>query len=372
MGAYAVKRSIKKWRGRTEATIRARGAYEKFHYWNDIRIKRNCFIQLMSKFQREKALCMKMHTVSRKYDNKNLLSAFQMIQNFVRSKNDVHGHEKTLSSKNVHSVLLRIYRKRMLDYLTHIRLVALNGKKEQSKKLSMIHHCLTRSLRHAFDKWKMQANVMTTVIDVNETGPVVEEVLDHQLDVHNLKALMDKEGFTQNEIDEVADKAQDKGLDLIARAVGRWKHYTYDDDKYLIPKMFDRWRQWVAFRKILRHWLDYIGNRQNHVKADLSHAFNKWKFMASDETKELQKKTLDQLKRRAVLAAKRLEALAANSAQDEDMVNHLSDQNDELFNNYKKSQRLALALWRDNRQMGLRKGYSAMINGASLARVRHL
>ena len=81
----------------------------------------------------------------------------------------------------------------------------------------------------------------------------------------------------------------------------------------------------------------------------MQHAFNKWKYMASDEQLELQKKPLAQLQRRAVMAAKRLEALAENAQNDEDMINHLGDQNDELFNNYKKSQHLALAMWRDNR-----------------------
>ena len=33
---------------------------------------------------------------------------------------------------------------------------------------------------------------------------------------------------------------------------------------------------------------------------------------------------------------------------DEDTVLHLNDQNDELFNNYKKAKRLACALSRDN------------------------
>ena len=113
--------------------------------------------------------------------------------------------------------------------------------------------------------------------------------------------------------------------------------------------MFDRWRHYVAMRKIVRHWLDFIGNKQHHVRADLTNAFNKWKYKAAAEQGELQHRSLEQLKRRAVMAAKRLEDLAANSQQDEDMINHLSDQNDELFGNYKKSQRLALALWRDNR-----------------------
>lgn len=79
MGSYGAKRCIKKWRARTEVTIKARAAYEKFHLKNDRTLMRNVFYQLMSKYQREKALVVKLHTVARKYDNKNLLSAFQMI-----------------------------------------------------------------------------------------------------------------------------------------------------------------------------------------------------------------------------------------------------------------------------------------------------
>ena len=79
MGSYNVKRSLKKWRQRTEVTLAARGAWEKFHYKNDLAIKRAVWIRLLNKFQREKALVMKCHTVSNKFDNRNLLSAFQMI-----------------------------------------------------------------------------------------------------------------------------------------------------------------------------------------------------------------------------------------------------------------------------------------------------
>ena len=104
----------------------------------------------------------------------------------------------------------------------------------------------------------------------------------------------------------------------------------------------------------------------------MQQAFNKWKYMTSDEQNALQKKPYADLKRRAVMAAKRLEALAENAQNDEDMINHLSDQNDELFNNYKKGQKLALAMWRDNRQMGLRKGFSAFLQSAAKTRSGHL
>ena len=191
----------------------------------------------------------------------------------------------------MNSVLTRLYRKRLLDYMSHLRLVSLKWKKEELKKLTMIKHCLSRGLRFAFDRWKRQASIAQTVIEVNDAGPVVEEVLEHQLDVHNLKQMMKDEGFKQGEIDDIEHDADKKSLEKMAKVVGRWKHYTYEDDKYLIPKMFDRWRQWIQLRKIVKHWLDFIGNKQNNTKADLQHAFGKWKFMRADEQNILNTKT---------------------------------------------------------------------------------
>ena len=62
-----------------------------------------------------------------------------------------------------------------------------------------------------------------------------------------------------------------------------------------------------------------------------------------------------------MLAQKRLQLLAESTGNDEDMINHLSDQNEELFENFKKGRKLALVLWRDNRHTQLRKGFSAFL-----------
>ena len=76
MGSYNVKRAVKKWRARTETTIAARGAYEKFHEKNNHNLKYAVWIRLLSKFQREKALVMKCHQLAKKFDNRGKLSAF--------------------------------------------------------------------------------------------------------------------------------------------------------------------------------------------------------------------------------------------------------------------------------------------------------
>ena len=76
MGSYNVKRAMKKWRQRTEVTLAARGAWEKFHHKNNIAIKKAVWIRLLNKYQREKHLVLKLHQIARKYDNKGLLSGF--------------------------------------------------------------------------------------------------------------------------------------------------------------------------------------------------------------------------------------------------------------------------------------------------------
>ena len=52
------------------------------------------------------------------------------------------------------------------------------------------------------------------------------------------------------------------------------------------------------------------------------------------------------------------------------MINHLSDQNEELFTNYRKSQRLALALGRDNHKFCQMKGFTRMQDETSAEKVR--
>ena len=135
---------------------------------------------------------------------------------------------------------------------------------------------------------------------------------------------MADEGFTDYQIEDVAQNADKRGLELLRKSVARWRHCNGSDD-YLKPKMFDRWRRWIKMRKIVRHWLDFLTNRQEHKKADMSYCFNKWKHHFADKQNNLQKKTRAQLMQRAVLAAKRLEVLAESNQQDEDLIAHISD-----------------------------------------------
>ena len=96
--SYACMRAVKKWRGRAESTKFARGCYERFLAIKAKIYKRACFRHLMLKYQREKALVLHLSNVAKKFDNRGLMSAFQMIRNFDRAKRDAFMNEKCISA----------------------------------------------------------------------------------------------------------------------------------------------------------------------------------------------------------------------------------------------------------------------------------
>lgn len=93
------------------------------------------------------------------------------------------------------------------------------------------------------------------------------------------------------------------------------KHYN--EEGYVVPKMFDRWKLFVKMRKLAKHWMEYIGNRQQNVKADLAVAFDRWKYAHGRAENALSRRNKDYLEERALLAARRLNDLAENNNQSE-------------------------------------------------------
>ncbi len=51
----------------------------------------------------------------------------------------------------------------------------------------------------------------------------------------------------------------------------------YNEDLYVKPKLFDRWKEFVHMRKLYRYWLSFVEKRAQLVRSDLHFAFDKWK-----------------------------------------------------------------------------------------------
>jgi len=74
----------------------------------------------------------------------------------------------------------------MTDYLSELRVRVVNKKLKDLVIGSMFGHWYARDLRRRFLHWRDSARKATTVIEVNEGGPIVEEVLEAQQNWVNL------------------------------------------------------------------------------------------------------------------------------------------------------------------------------------------
>jgi len=127
----------------------------------------------------------------------------------------------------------------------------------------------------------------------------------------------------------------------------------YNEEKYVIPKMFDRWRLYVKMRKMMLHWMHYIGNRQQPVRSDLAVAFDRWKYAHGKAQSLLSRRPKAYLDQRCILAAKRLNDLADNNNRSEYLLSQLGIQRDELNQNKLHSQNLSFSLHHNNIKVGM-------------------
>lgn len=95
------------------------------------------------------------------------------------------------------SILHKLYINRMTKYMSEMRVKCYAIKEKTTKQLTMFNHMFTRQMRRAFELWRNQTQAVATVEDVNECGPVVEEVLEARLMIKNCLDFLKKEGYTQ-------------------------------------------------------------------------------------------------------------------------------------------------------------------------------
>lgn len=262
--------------------------------------------------------------------NRKLQDAFILIKKYTTDRKACAERDHVHAARWKFDFLHQLYLKKMTQYLSHLRNVVVKDRNDTATKRNVFKMISNRSTRAYFLKWKNAMESMRTVEEVNREGPVTEEVLDHQIDLKNCQNFMRDQGYTEKEIEEAVKKTDTRAKTLMARAIARFKHYTEEDDLYLKPKMFDRWVMYVKMRKLLRHWLQYIENRQKHHKADLAAAFDRWKYHYPGVHNAYSRETRDNLLKRAVENGKRLQQLADSNGENEELLTHLGKERDLL------------------------------------------
>lgn len=188
-------RALKKWHERKELTRKCRDRQEKFTEFKRLMWQRAVFNGIRETNAVTKNFADRLRQAAEKLDHRQNQSAFQMIKNFAHSKDYNHARQKRHAASDMASALHELYLTRMAQNMSAFRKVVYDQKRKDRIIGSMLGHWTSRSLRSYFMRWKNQADLATVVIDVNETGPVVEEVLDERLRWENLRKLMAHQGY---------------------------------------------------------------------------------------------------------------------------------------------------------------------------------
>ena len=89
--------------------------------------------------------------------------------------------------------------------------------------------------------------------------------------IKNCTDFLKNEGYTEKQIGQFEELAEQRNLDKLRRAVGHWRAHVnrVPDDHQLLPIVINRWKQFTQMRKIINHWLDFITTKKEPLKANL-------------------------------------------------------------------------------------------------------
>lgn len=90
------------------------------------------------------------------------------------------------------------------------------------------------------------------VIDNHEAGPVRAEHWEAEREIANLKEFMRSEHFTEDEIEKQFNDLSTQNDHLMQKYLLRMKHFS-DDDNKLLPIVWNRWREFVGIRKLIKY-----------------------------------------------------------------------------------------------------------------------
>lgn len=134
----------------------------------------------------------------------------------------------------------------------------------------------TKGLRNAFVWWKKQDEKEKLQDYCYYVGPVRADFWEASREIDNLKLFMQEERFTETQIENTVKKVNGENRYLLKKYITRMQH-KIDKTKPYLPAYIDRWRRFVALRKLYRFKFRMMCNKMDNVKADLQTAFNFWK-----------------------------------------------------------------------------------------------
>lgn len=120
----------------------------------------------------------RMSNLANIHDHQALKMGYNAIISFSKAKNYVQQKKKENSTKDIYNILNNLILRRKTQYLSDLKYQTLGLYKSNVFKAFTVMHNMSNKLRQCFNKWKKHSNFNTLVKEMNEEGPVREEMFE--------------------------------------------------------------------------------------------------------------------------------------------------------------------------------------------------
>ena len=297
--------------------------------------------------------------LERLFRERNHADGFKNIKSFSVSKKTTIARNRIKSAKDCESMLTKYYFERLARYFGKWRGINKDKDFKAQHCRKIINKIANFNLRCAFIRWHKITDQIVFAEEMNQTGPITEQVFEATRLGHNLKEFMRSENFTEEEIAAKDAKVKEYNKYLMDKALRRFK--ISKADKKIVGAL-EHWKKWIATKRLFNYYVKEGNNQTMFGKCDLNWAFKKWLNADAQMVEYLGRQNQKDLKNSNIVQAKMLDRLANREAEDCAILNHLNLQRDELLDAYIKAQRHALGLFRDNHRHTREKAFNRWKN----------
>ena len=135
---------------------------------------------------------------------------------------------------------------------------------------------ITARSRDAFLWWKRNSDKMQLKIDCHEGGSERAAYWQAQREIESMREFLRSEHYTEPEIEKMCAKVFGRNEHLMKKYMIRMR-IRHDPVNRNMPHIWQRWKDYVAIRKLLKYQFNYMHNRVTSQKGDLQRAFKKWR-----------------------------------------------------------------------------------------------
>ena len=181
---------------------------------------------------------------------------------------------------------------------------------------------ISKRMRDAFEWWRKRHELAELEAEMHESGPVRVQWWEQKREISNLKKFMEKERYTEDEIDGLYDHVHETNETLLKKHTARWKCAT-SKDKRMLPIVWQRWRYYCGNVKLLKFMCRNCYNNCQDELAEKQLAFKRWRQKPMALENRLSRMPAQTLVEMAVQTTKDVSECSDTLTENQSIQNHL-------------------------------------------------